>query len=145
MQNRNPWVTDEVLKDPDRMPMQRFVQLWRIASRRRRDEVRDRMRGHAWTAWWVYRTMELAPPSSHMSWEEWISAMGLRDEDFVPRFASLAEEIAAINARVEAACKGVRFKEVEKPKQLSARDYAKIPRAQRPTREEFARARIRPA
>jgi hypothetical protein len=105
VQSRYAWASDAVLfgnpNDPydPGMPVQRLIQLWRVSSKITREEAKEVLTGHAWTSFWVYRTIGLADGHKHMSWEEWCNQLRLGTEEESP-YASLKDEAADINKRV---------------------------------------------
>ena len=81
------------------MPLQRLIQLWRVATKKIREEAKEVLFGHAWTSFWVYRSIEMGEGNSHMTWQEWLDQLRLGEEVESP-YGTLKEEATAIRDRI---------------------------------------------
>lgn len=95
IQSRYTWVSDDQLK---KLRISRILQLYRQANQARKEEHKQRLLGHALTAFYIYRGTPLEPPAKHMEWPEWVEAMGLGKEENSPENARKLRELEIARA-----------------------------------------------
>lgn len=74
-------MTDEYIMNPYKMPLARYYQLLRIASKLKREETRRDEERFAWLGWQTtaheFQMKDKKPPSL----KEWLGMVGLQDVD----------------------------------------------------------------
>lgn len=79
--------------------MREVAHLFWLAFVAGEERIRRELEAHAWTAWWVHKSIEFAEGDEHSSWEEWLQMRGLRWRSQPTK--SKADLVAEINAKFD--------------------------------------------
>ena len=83
------------------LPVRELAHLFWMAFVAGEEKIRRTLEGHAWTAWWVHKSIEFAEGAEHSSWDEWAQMRGIRWRNKPAK--TRADLVAEINAKFDKA------------------------------------------
>ena len=78
------------------MPYARFIQISRVASEQKAEDLKIRMKEQAFLGWLFYMLQPLKKGFTHMNYQQWLGNLGLTDKELEQDISVLKEKALKI-------------------------------------------------
>jgi len=93
IEERYGWTDSEIAHG---VPYARFIQISRVASEQKAEDLKVRMKEQAFLGWLFYKMQPLKKGYEHMNYKDWLINLGLSDKDLEENVEKLKEKALKI-------------------------------------------------